>query len=120
MSLCIRLVTLYLNYLTIKRLLQATIKKLRASLLGPNRKKLEFLKIKQYVTHFLWFSQFSNTDIPICFIVFLKNKGARPDFFLSDLYNYNIVGYTIAVALCFTDIGNPSYKSWHNISRLSP
>ena len=52
------------------------------------------------------FFGFPNFQIQIFLFVslfFLKTKG-HDLIFLSDLLNYNIVGYTIAVALVFADI----------------
>ena len=52
------------------------------------------------------FFGFPNFQIQIFLFVslfFLKTKG-HDLIFLSDLHNYNIVGYTIAVALVFADI----------------
>ena len=52
------------------------------------------------------FFGFPNFQIQIFLFVslfFLKTKG-HDQIFLSDLHNYNIVGYTIAVALVFADI----------------
>ena len=67
--------------------------------------KLEFLKSKQYMLPiFFGFLNFEiEILIPICLSFFLKTKEHDLIFF-SDLHNYNIVGYTIAVALRFTSI----------------
>ena len=63
------------------------------------------------------FFGFPNFQIQIFLFVslfFLKTKG-HDLIFLSDLHNYNIVGYTIAVALVFADIQFFHWKPYYII-----
>ena len=67
------------------------------------------------------FFGFPNFQIQIFLFVslfFLKTKG-HDLIFLSDLHNYNIVGYTIAVALVFADIQFFHWKPYCKLSNFS-
>ena len=67
------------------------------------------------------FFGFPNFQIQIFLFVslfFLKTKG-HDQIFLSDLHNYNIVGYTIAVALVFADIQFFHWKPYLTIRSVA-
>ena len=65
------------------------------------------------------FLDFLNFQIQVFLKVLLFFLTTRGHYliFLTDLHNYNLVGYTIAVALCFTDIQFFHWKPFIKLAR---